>query len=359
MDTHNKSIHAIHICLGTIAVLACLMLTSCSMPSKEGPPMPGSQPRQSNTEAPSENEINYVENMSFTLQMPYGDRTGIYTGEVVNGIPNGQGAFISKNPEGIMWTYTGELKDGQFNGNGIVEWESGDKREGTYQNGSLVEGKIYNDIGALIFEGALNNGEEHAQKFTDYLNAIHAFLIGNPEQADILLQELGDYKDAADYLTAIPFQGEWKERGSKSSTRIFIKGWEYISVHFSTAYENEVSDIFIFSLELNDDGSLTRYNQHGQMRGGVYNFDGNGDLINTENDKITIYDKVSNSIDIPTRRGEPQIGMTEQQVLDSTWGFPSKRNTTETVGYFTEQWVYNDRGYIYFENGFVTAIQTR
>lgn len=54
---------------------------------------------------------------------------------------------------------------------------------------------------------------------------------------------------------------------------------------------------------------------------------------------------------------EPEIGMTAQEVLDSTWGSPSKINTTKTKHGTHEQWVYSTKRYIYLDNGVVTAIQ--
>ena len=51
------------------------------------------------------------------------------------------------------------------------------------------------------------------------------------------------------------------------------------------------------------------------------------------------------------------IGMTKQQVLDSMWGSPEKINTTTTKYGVSEQWVYPNYNYLYFENGILTAIQ--
>ena len=50
------------------------------------------------------------------------------------------------------------------------------------------------------------------------------------------------------------------------------------------------------------------------------------------------------------------IGMTSGQVLESNWGKPSKVNTTATAHTVREQWVYRS-GYLYFENGILTAVQ--
>lgn len=50
------------------------------------------------------------------------------------------------------------------------------------------------------------------------------------------------------------------------------------------------------------------------------------------------------------------IGMSPQDVLDSSWGRPNRINRTTTAGGEREQWVY-DSGYLYFVNGVLTTIQ--
>ncbi len=56
-------------------------------------------------------------------------------------------------------------------------------------------------------------------------------------------------------------------------------------------------------------------------------------------------------------KSPPRIGMTEAQVLASSWGKPSSVNTTVTVYGNSEQWVYGYGMYVYFRNGKVSAIQ--
>lgn len=52
------------------------------------------------------------------------------------------------------------------------------------------------------------------------------------------------------------------------------------------------------------------------------------------------------------------LGMTQQQVLESNWGRPSRVNRTSTARGTHEQWVYSDgRGYLYFQDGILTAVQ--
>lgn len=53
----------------------------------------------------------------------------------------------------------------------------------------------------------------------------------------------------------------------------------------------------------------------------------------------------------------PSIGMTKEEVLYSTWGKPKDINKTTTADTVSEQWVYSDYKYLYFENGILTTIQ--
>lgn len=50
------------------------------------------------------------------------------------------------------------------------------------------------------------------------------------------------------------------------------------------------------------------------------------------------------------------IGMTQQEVLDSSWGRPQRIHKTTSANYQHEQWVY-DGGYLYFEGGILRTIQ--
>jgi len=109
-----------------------------------------------------------ADNKVLTISFIFGDRTGIYTGALLNGVPSGYGVFITDNSEGVKWSYTGFFEDGEFNGNGEIFWESGARREGIYKNGSLIDGRIYNDDGILLFEGELGEQEEHTEEFIHF-----------------------------------------------------------------------------------------------------------------------------------------------------------------------------------------------
>jgi len=55
-------------------------------------------------------------------------------------------------------------------------------------------------------------------------------------------------------------------------------------------------------------------------------------------------------------RPEPSIGMTADQVRNSTWGSPKEINKSTYSWGTKEQWVYSNYRYIYLENGVVTSI---
>lgn len=56
-------------------------------------------------------------------------------------------------------------------------------------------------------------------------------------------------------------------------------------------------------------------------------------------------------------RGGVRIGMTMKQVRASSWGVPQDVHSMTTAQTVTEQWVYGDGNYLYFENGILKVIQ--
>lgn len=58
------------------------------------------------------------------------------------------------------------------------------------------------------------------------------------------------------------------------------------------------------------------------------------------------------------KREGVSLGMSMQDVLDSSWGKPERVNRTTNAYGTDEQWVYSgSRGYLYFKNGALTSIQ--
>lgn len=61
--------------------------------------------------------------------------------------------------------------------------------------------------------------------------------------------------------------------------------------------------------------------------------------------------------DAKPQKSAPAIGMTAEEVRNSSWGKPSDINKTTTAYGVHEQWVYSGNRYIYFDDGIVTSIQ--
>lgn len=59
----------------------------------------------------------------------------------------------------------------------------------------------------------------------------------------------------------------------------------------------------------------------------------------------------------PEKKDRPAIGMTAEEVEATAWGKPDRKNITEAYYGTHEQWVYEGKGYVYFDDGIVTSIQ--
>lgn len=69
-----------------------------------------------------------------------GDVDGNYKGDVVNGIPNGNGTFFAVNSDNYKYTYEGKWKNGNFNGYGTLTWDDDDDMTeiGNFEDGTFV-----------------------------------------------------------------------------------------------------------------------------------------------------------------------------------------------------------------------------
>lgn len=106
-------------------------------------------------------ETTSVTDMTLTLTFSYGERTGTYTGEMRDGLPNGYGAFSSVNDEGTDWVYEGDWVDGHYSGYGSTTFADGYYETGYYENDYLNgEGSLYLD-GVLVYSGNFEDDYYH------------------------------------------------------------------------------------------------------------------------------------------------------------------------------------------------------
>lgn len=69
-------------------------------------------------------------------------------------------------------------------------------------------------------------------------------------------------------------------------------------------------------------------------------------------------EQMKNKMDARTLNPQPvKIGMTKEEVLTEGWGRPNDINKTTTAYGTSEQWVYDNYNYLYFEDGILTSIQ--
>ena len=104
-------------------------------------------------------------------------RTGVYVGDVYNGLAEGEGSFKTVNNSGTPYSYVGAWKNGLFNGYGVCHWESDNvyTKKGTYVDGEFfptpaeffVSKGTYPDKQYTITDNALNFLETHPNIFLE------------------------------------------------------------------------------------------------------------------------------------------------------------------------------------------------
>lgn len=103
------------------------------------------------------------EGLEITLRLAFGERTGVYSGEMMDGLPHGQGTFSTQNEEGTGWVYEGSWEMGHMRGQGTTAFESGYRETGWYENDNLNgQGSLYQDD-LLTYEGLFTDNIPNGQ----------------------------------------------------------------------------------------------------------------------------------------------------------------------------------------------------
>lgn len=195
----------------------------------------------------------------------------------------------------------------------------------------------------------------------------------NEKGSIVLLKQITDYKDVNEYILKYEyshrFDGTYVDNDNTWTYALLPsqnKGYQY---HSSNGYSNNLEE---FSMQCNED--LTRCTQHNNLNNYDYEYNFNNDtltLVVYFNKEVQDYKnggtitkdtfnlvKKSSDINLPLEKISPKIGMTKEEVKNSTWGTPKDINKTTTSKGTKEQWVYDNYKYIYFnEDGYVTTIQ--
>lgn len=303
----------------SLALLSFLILSGCGDTGKQEPP-----------ESAGDSIKAYIyDNIGYELsdlRVVEEDTGGYYISAAI-----GQGYDISEFPafaEELVQVVSDAEKDFSFSADNVNP--SIYTGEDEWIGWSSDQGNLYNQDGYISEGVTLDELGSEMER------------ISEPEI------DFGDTLDA--------FQGEWKDENG----RLVISGDTLNFVYESTIGSKSFCDVSTFFFGYDDGDNLVVMNQHSQPRYTIsLGEDGALTIKNMIGDEDTrVYEKISDNTEVPEEKVEPAIGMTEAEVYASTWGAPQKVNTTETAAGKREQWVY-DGGYIYLDNGIVTAIQER
>ncbi|MGW8442032.1 tetratricopeptide repeat protein [Paenibacillus sp. S33] len=212
---------------------------------------------------------------------------------------------------------------------------------------------VFNDNYASAIE-ILELIQEYKDSFellkeANYREGINQFDTFHFKEATKLFTASGNYLDSKGYLAQAfmldHFQGIWKEESGYEN--LTFKNGEVTKVMFPNSQDKSTYTwpTTLVGNELHADNGTIYYLKNDNL------------IAKDESLGTNSFFKVGNYEDIPPEKLTPQIGMTEQEVIDSKWGLPKHVNKTTTAYGVNEQWVYDRYKYIYFENGFVTAIQ--
>lgn len=212
-----------------------------------------------------------------------------------------------------------------------------------------IANSIYNEDNSTIYKTAIEN-----------LNS------NNLSYARELFTYLGDYQDANEYVGLIDFTtniyGDYYFVRAGDSKYTFHITKNSVKVENPSILYSDIYDSLSFSKDDEYGYKLVAKNGYGTYifvkKDGIVYYRSVGDTYtNSDYFDETEYSRLYLQPDDYVEPQEPEIGMTAEEVKNSTWGKPTKINKTTTKYGVHEQWVYSSGKYIYFDDGVVTSIQ--
>ena len=142
----------------------------------------------------------HLDTDSFLMHFPEFDKLGSYSGTTINGVPEGQGVFSAINSDGVRYEYTGEFRNGLFNGQGSEIWEDEDgiKLIGNFVDGefcpSVIEG--LNSLGSSSPKFSIQSGSETEKIILDNLQ----YILGNGFDQNEVTSKINGNLSYAEYI---------------------------------------------------------------------------------------------------------------------------------------------------------------
>ncbi len=106
-----------------------------------------------------ESRIFEVENYNLSVRFIDGRRDGVYTGEMYNEVPDGNGSFSYYDNKGKSVVYNGEFAGGEITGFGTMHFDDGSRYVGNFEQGVLDGyGIWYNPEDKIVRKGEFISG---------------------------------------------------------------------------------------------------------------------------------------------------------------------------------------------------------
>ncbi|MCD9025220.1 hypothetical protein [Cohnella silvisoli] len=220
----------------------------------------------------------------------------------------------------------------------------------TEANTRIMNSKFFNEDSSYItlqnYAYALLQQKKDKKIFIDYLFKIPK------EYSGVLSDQIKDsQKKALDNLVQLAKQGKYEQvvnetaaSAQRDGSDVSIAVIHYYAIAKFYESENKPSDVASYLLKIDNNYNGILVDDITKMKDKYY----------SEMRKIIANEGIAAE---NATKEEPAIGMTAQEVRDSKWGSPDDINKTTTKYGTSEQWVYNYYGYIYIDDGIVTAIQ--
>lgn len=158
-------------------------------------------------------------------------RTGEYMGEMSNALAEGTGTYTTKNDDGICYTYSGEWKNGIYNGYGEKKWDSDDY----YANiGTFVDG----DFTPTPLDFFISRGTYPDRTYTISDNA-KKFLTTHPEM--FLTNTITD--DSIEYEEKFKYNAFGKNPENYGSKLLKLSSLRVIQIFENESWGNNITRI--------------------------------------------------------------------------------------------------------------------
>lgn len=258
-----------------------------------------------------------------------------------------------------------------------------DGRLGVISTGSLVINNITYPVKlyavsiekGLIFSVLCRSSEERNENYeNDEMAMMRSVRFTYPAVKDSKIQ-LEDHDPDREVFLELDDVDD--EEGNAGLPVIYVSGRGHALAHpkqikakasYNRSIENDILDV---KLEISHNGKTITTDTYKMSLGTVVKFGETGfedddlgfwklRLIN-ENDGTVLseyYFETTYKPETTKDTSIPKIGMSAKEVEKTSWGKPDQINETKTRYGVHEQWVYDGKGYVYLDDGVVTAIQT-